>query len=156
MKPAKSMMLIFGLLAAIFSGALARGSQDLVLPLSTTEAHYVSAGIDDTGPISVTAKTDGDRWLSLEIEAYGKKYPLSDKQLAELKGFPLGSLKLTYGDDAMLEGAKAQHYIYATVSTTTTKDKGVYTTSVTMAISKNKGLEVLVHGFSYTNSGTNN
>ena len=155
MKRAKAMISIFGVWVAIYSGMIAR-AQEVVLPLSTTEAHYVSAGIDDTGPISVTVKIDGDRWLSFEIESYGKKYQLSDKQLAELKGLPLGSLQLTYGADAMLKGPDALHCIYLEVSKTTTKNKEVpkdemvLTTSVTITISKSKGLEVGEVGTSMT------
>ena len=155
MKRMKSVISIFGVWVAICSGMLAH-AQEVVLPLSTTEAHYVSAGIADTGPISVTVKIDGDKWLSFEIEAYGKKYQRSGKDLAELKGLPLGSLQLTYGADAMLKGPDAQHCIYLDVSKITTtdkevpKDKWVLTTSVTITISKSKGLEVGEVGTSMT------
>ena len=144
MKRTNAVILVFSMLAAILSAAQVQASQDITQPWRSIEAHFVSAGFDDTGPISVTAKTDRDKWLSVEIEAYGKKFQLSDKQLATLKGFPLTSLHVNYGDNSMLlgEGEKAEHFVYVEVEKTRTEEKSEITTSVTMAISKSKGLEV--------------
>ncbi len=139
----KSRRFGFGVMVVLvlLSGGLALASQDLILPWDAIEAKFVSAGIDDTGSITVAAKVDGDKWLSVEIEAYGKKFKLGDKQLTTLAGFPLNSLRVTYGIYS-LEAPNGEHAVNIQVSKSTQLEKAVTTTTVSMRVSKGHGLEM--------------
>ena len=57
------------------------------------DVHITSALPDNAGSVTVSIKHDGKTWKSFEVDAFGKKQSLSDKQLEALRLFPPESLR---------------------------------------------------------------
>lgn len=69
-------------------------SQEGTLILS--EFKIESAGIGESGKIKLSGHQDHSGFSRIEIEAFDKKYRLSDKQLKKLNGLLWNGVQLTY------------------------------------------------------------
>ena len=122
---------------------LVQASQDVLLPIS--EVRLSSPGTKEIGPIVITTNLDpakyaGDTtWLSLEVEAFGKKFKLDDKQLAQLKGYPLASLILKYGPYAQTGD---EHSFQIAVSTSKQDGNMTIDTIVSITVSNKHDVTV--------------
>lgn len=71
-----------------------RASEEEILPWS--ELRIVGVERKDTGKVVFTAKTAGDEYKEVTLEAFGKQFAVAKEDLPKLKRFPLNSLAITH------------------------------------------------------------
>jgi len=105
--------------------------------LKWAEVRIVSPERPDTGRVVFAAKTDGDQYREIAIEAFGRKHPVGDEVLAKLKGFPLNSLVTTHEAGYPQLGGHTVHFKF---KRSYYKEGGLVQESVVLSASKGKGL----------------
>jgi hypothetical protein len=124
--------------AILLPAAAAQASQER--HLSWSEVRIVSPGADDSGHISFVATlADGERWNTVEVEAFGRKYALDEKQRSVLAGCPARSLVITYEPGYKEHGGHTVHFKFKKSSRIGEK---LTTREVTVSISHDNGLEI--------------
>ncbi len=82
-------------IATLLISAATYASQERVLPWS--QLRLVSAGVDDSGEISIVAQiSPTSEWQSVECAAFGRKYTLDENQRAQLRGCRANSVVVCY------------------------------------------------------------
>jgi hypothetical protein len=71
-----------------------RASEEEVL--SWSEVRIAGPEREDTGRVMFTAKTAGEQYQEVAIEAFGKKFSVSKEDLQKMNGMPLNSLVITH------------------------------------------------------------
>ena len=113
-------------------------SQERYLPWS--EVHVRSPGVADTGAVSFTAKVgNDDEWHAVEIEAFGEKYTLDERQRAGLKGYPARSLIITYDPGYEHLGGHSVHFKFKRLRRDGDR---LREREIVVSISKGKGLAI--------------
>ena len=112
----------------------ASASEEDILRLSTFQLS--SPGNGDSGRVTVSGEQSGERVLSLQIEAFGRRTSLSKEQLAKLPSGLVNGVQLNYEVGYEKLGGRT---IYVVLSTGHTR-----VTRVTQVVSVNErgGVEV--------------
>jgi hypothetical protein len=71
-----------------------RASEEELLRWS--EVRIVGVEREDTGKVVFSAKTAGEKYQDVTIEAFGKQFPVAKEDLPKLNGLPLNSLAITH------------------------------------------------------------
>jgi len=90
----KSLIPLFGVAALLLVPIVAQGSQEGALALSSFTIQ--SAGIGDSGPVTISGTQDSNMITALSVKAFGKEFNLTTKQLQELKGLRANGIQLSY------------------------------------------------------------
>lgn len=134
----KSLRLILAFpLVCSLSGALVTASEEEYLEYG--EIRVVSPERKDTGKVVFAAKADREKILSVNIEAFGKKYVLSDGELEKVTGFPISSLVITHEAGFELTGGHTVHFKLKKVGY---KDEKLTEEKALISVSQKKGLDV--------------
>jgi len=107
--------------------------------LKWAEVRIVSPQRPDTGRVVFAAKTDGDQYQQIAIEAFGRKHSVGGEVLAKLKGFPLNSLVTTHEAGYAELGGHTVHFKF---KRSYYKEGKLVQESVVLSVSKGKGLVV--------------
>src|SRR5262249_34492040 len=119
-------------------GAWSYASEEEFLPWS--EVRIVAPEIKDVGTDVLSAKTDGEKYREMSVEAFGKRYALNKEQLDKLSGFPLSSLRTTHEAGYERLGG---HTVYLQLKKLTYDgDRRQVEDRVVVSVSKGRGLAV--------------
>ena len=106
----KSLRLILGLpLVCCLSGGQVSASEEEYLD-QYSEFRVVGTERKDTGKVVFAAKADREKILSVSVEAFGKKYSLSNEELEQISGFPLSSLTISHEAGYERTGGHMVHF----------------------------------------------
>jgi hypothetical protein len=89
---ARVLLFVFVVLMGVGGGL--RASEEEFLTWS--EVRIVGAERKDTGKVVFSAKTAGDKYQEVNIEAFGKQFTVAKEDLQKLNGLPLNSLTITH------------------------------------------------------------
>jgi hypothetical protein len=115
-----------------------QASEEESLPWS--EARIVGVEREDTGKVVFVARTTGDEYREVILEAFGKQFVLAKDDLPKLKGFPLNSLTITHEAGFVQLGGHMVHFklkmVYYDKAARLIEEK------VTLSVSRGKGLSI--------------
>ncbi len=134
----RARILLFAFLTVLGAGGGLGASEKEFLPWS--EVRIVGAERKDTGKVVFTAKTAGDKYQEVSIEAFGKRLELAKDDLQKLNGFPLNSLAITHEAGCEILGGHTVHFKMKMVYYD--KAARLIEERVTVSVSQGKGLAV--------------
>jgi len=105
-------LLLLGTIAiagALFEPTSSMASQEGVLSIG--ELHVTSPGIDESGPIEVTATRTPNGFTALAVQAFGRTTKLTETQLAALHGQFVNGVQLSYEGGYKELGGRTVHIV---------------------------------------------
>lgn len=105
-------LLLLGTIAiagALFEPTSSMASQEGVLSIG--ELHVTSPGIDESGPIEVTATRTPNGFTALAVQAFGRITKLTETQLAALHGQFVNGVQLSYEGGYKELGGRTVHIV---------------------------------------------
>jgi hypothetical protein len=124
--------------AALAAGGWLGASEEEILPWS--EVRIVGPERKDTGTIVFSAKTAGDTFQEVRIEAFGKTFTVAKEDLPKLAGFPLNSLAITH--EAGYEELGGHTVYFKMKRLFYDREKRLIEERIALSVSRGKGLSI--------------
>ena len=124
------------------AGSWGVASEEDFLPWS--EVRIVAAQRKQTGKVVFAAKTAGEKFQEVQLEAFGKQFTLAKDDLQKLNGFPLSSLVTTHEAGYEMLGGHTVHFKFKKVYYDKPGDKSatLIEEKITVSVSRGKGLKI--------------